>query len=233
MESTNTVNIQNLTKILIKKELKIAAGAMPLKEGKIKPDPAKGEIKIFDQDGLLQFQWTNLDKNLSDDPLAIFSGEWEWGKIPSAKGRVYVLKSKCFEEEQFYFWLQSPNKDEDAEKELVINLLFDAGNFECLRKFVKSENNSDGNGGDNYNNNRQEKTDKSEITGFSGIENLNNSAGNLGNVNSASANANNVNNNNNIGQLGKAMTNEDFIKNIASTFKNIKRKLVYFFLCLN
>ncbi len=227
MESTNTLNTQNITKFLSKKELIIAAGAMPLKDGKIKPDPAKGEIRIFEQDGLLQFQWTNLDKNLSDDPLAIFSGEWEWTKIPSAKGRVYVLKSKCFEEEQFYFWLQSPNKDEDAENEQVVNLLFDAGNFECLRRFVNSGNkSSDNNNNNNPNNNDvQEKSDKSEITGFSGFDNQNSSAGNLGNINSASANANNViNNNNNNGQAGKAMTHEDFIKNITSTFKNIKRK---------
>jgi hypothetical protein len=203
MESTTNVKT-DVNKLLTKKELKIQAGAMPIKDGKIKPDPAKGEIRLFEQDGLLQFQWTNLDKNLSDDPLAIFSGEWDWAKIPSAKGRVYVLKSKCFEEEQFYFWLQSLNKDEDAENEKIINLLFDAGNFECLRKLGNNGNNSD------------QKNEKGEITGFNDIEDqLNAGANNFNNMN--------VSGNNN-GQNGKGISNEEFIKNISSTFKNIKRK---------
>ena len=203
MESTTNVKT-DINKLLTKKELKIQAGAMPIKDGKIKPDPAKGEIRLFEQDGLLQFQWTNLDKNLRDDPLAIFSGEWDWAKIPSAKGRVYVLKSKCFEEEQFYFWLQSLNKDEDVEIEKIINLLFDAGNFECLRKLGNNGIYSD------------QKNEKGEITGFSDIEDqLNAGANNFNNMN--------VSGNNN-GQNGKGISNEDFIKNISSTFKNIKRK---------
>lgn len=205
MESTTT-KISNfktdLNKLIAKKELKLSAGTMPLKDGKIKPDTSKGEIRIFEQDGLLQFQWTNLDKKMSDDPLAIFSCEWEWSKIPSAKGRVYVLKSKCFEEEQFYYWMQSPTKDEDAENEQIINMLLDAGNFECLQKLVFNLNDNSST--------KQEKSDKGEITGFNTIDNQSNP-----NVN---------NNNNNIsGQNGKSTINEDFIKNIASSFKNIKR----------
>jgi len=194
MESTiNNIKIQN------KNEIRIPAGIMPIKDGKIKPDTSKGEIKIFQQDGLLQFQWTNLDKNISDDPLVIFSGEWEWAKIPSNKGRVYVLKSKCFEEEQFYFWMQSPNKELDIENEFLLNKIFEAGNFECLR-----------------NNNGDEIIDKNEITGINNYEQTQNSNAN-NNFNDSNMNKN---------QNGKAISNQDFIKNIANTFKNIKRIII-------
>jgi hypothetical protein len=43
-------------------EIRILAGHMPVTDGKIKPDPSKGEIRIFEKDGLVLYQWTNLDK---------------------------------------------------------------------------------------------------------------------------------------------------------------------------
>ena len=136
-------------------EIKFLAGQMPIKDGKIKPDSTKGEIRIYERDGLLIFQWTNLDKNTADEPLAIFSDEWEWIKISSAKGRIYQLKNKCFEEAQHFFWMQSPNINQDSENEKNINKIFQSGNFSVLNQNVI------------------EKEDKNEITGFNNFENQN------------------------------------------------------------
>ncbi len=194
MESTKT---NKKTKI---KEMKISAGSMPLKDGKIKPDPAKGEIYIFEKDGMLIFQWTNLDKNISEEPLVVFSGEWEWTKIPSNKGRVYVMKSKCFEDAQYYFWMQCPQKDKDEENERIINQIFEDGNFNCLNK-----------------NNKEEKEEKNEITGINNFVEQNKNL-----INPSNTQFNNINTINN-NQNEQNMKNEDFIKNLATTFKNIKR----------
>lgn len=135
-------------------EIKFPAGQMPIKDGKIKPDSSKGEIKIHEKDGLLLFEWTNLDKNQTEEPIAIFSDEWEWNKIPSAKGRVYQLKSKCFDD-QYFFWMQSPNINKDSDIEININKLFSKGDFSILNLSTN------------------EKTDKNEITGINNILNQN------------------------------------------------------------
>lgn len=161
MESIAKTNNNSIKK----NEIVIKAGIMSVHEGKIKPDSSKGEIRVFLSDGMILFQWTNLDKNIADEPLAIFSGEWEWTKIPSSKGRVYVMRSKCFEDAQYYFWIQSPNKEEDLLNEKYLNEIFDSGNFDCLNICDKNK----------------ESEDKTEITGVNNFEqNKINSAANGG-----------------------------------------------------
>jgi hypothetical protein len=168
-------------------EVRFLAGQMPIKDGKIKPDTSKGEVIIHEKDGLLIFQWTNLDKNIPDEPIAIFSDEWEWNKIPSTKGRIYQLKSKCFEDAQHYFWMQSPNVNQDSENEKNINKLFQVGNFSIL----------------NQNFNEKEKEDKNEITGFNNFNNQEQK----NNDNISKNNSNNNNNNDFIRNFTSSMNN--------------------------
>jgi len=110
--------------------LKIAAGEMPIVSGKVKPNSDKGEIRIFIRDELLQFEWTNLDKNISTDPIVIFQAEWDWVKVQTQKGRVYKLQNKCFPEEQFFYWMQGQNKSEDEINEVKIKNILESGKLE-------------------------------------------------------------------------------------------------------
>jgi hypothetical protein len=121
-------NISKKTKHV--KEYKILAGEMPSISGKVKPNSDKGEIRFSVNDGLLNFEWRNLDKNISTEPLVIFEGEWEWAKVQTQKGRVYKLQSKTFLEEQFYYWMQYPNKSEDDMNETIINHILSTGRLE-------------------------------------------------------------------------------------------------------
>jgi hypothetical protein len=109
---------------------KIAAGEMPVVSGKVKPNSDKGEIRIFIRDELLQFEWTNLDKNISSDPIVVFQGEWDWVRVQTQKGRVYKLQNKCFPEEQFFYWMQGQNKSEDEINEVKIKNILESGKLE-------------------------------------------------------------------------------------------------------
>jgi hypothetical protein len=152
-------NISKKTKHV--KEYKILAGEMPLISGKVKPNSDKGEIRFSVNDGLLNFEWRNLDKNISTEPLVIFEGEWEWTKVQTQKGRVYKLQSKTFIEEQFYYWMQYPNKSEDDMNETIINHILSTGRLEInenpnvledsgVESVVKREDNGN-QGGNNLN----------------------------------------------------------------------------------
>src|SRR5690349_8603824 len=102
-------------------EFKLQAGQMFTENGKVKPNPNKGEIRFsINSDNLLIFEWKDLQTNISTEPLVIFDNEWEWGKIGTQKGRVYCLKSVNFDD-KFYFWLQYPNSAEDQVNENIIN----------------------------------------------------------------------------------------------------------------
>jgi hypothetical protein len=110
------------------KEFKILAGEMSTIDGRVKPNSDKGEIRFYiNPDQLLTFQWKNLDKNNCSEPLVIFEGEWEWVKIDTMKGRVYILQNKSFPEDRLFYWMQYPNKSEDSTNETIINNILSSG----------------------------------------------------------------------------------------------------------
>lgn len=101
-------------------QFKFNCGRMEIIDGKVKPLPDKGHVKIYvNPDNLLCWEWNSNDGKIEEEPVVLFSDEWEWKKIPTGKGRVYHLKSKCFEDEMFY-WLQESDKslDEELEKRI-------------------------------------------------------------------------------------------------------------------
>lgn len=113
------------------KEYKIRAGEMQVVGEKVKPNPDKGEIRFFiNREELLNFEWRNLDKKSSIEPLVIFEGEWEWKKISTGKGRVYVLQNKTFIDDQLFFWMQYPNTAEDKMNETIITNILNTGKLE-------------------------------------------------------------------------------------------------------
>jgi hypothetical protein len=147
-------NMQNTSKkTKLNKEYIIQAGEMPMVSGKVKPNSDKGEIRFYEKDGLLNFEWKNTIKNISTEPLVIFEGEWEWVKVQTQKGRVYKLQNKTFQEDQFFYWMQNPNKSEDELNETIINNILNTGKLEInenpkeqedsgIESIIKREDNS-------------------------------------------------------------------------------------------
>ena len=74
--------------------------------------------------------WKNLENNIETEPLMIFGGEWEWKRIPTAKGRVFSLKNLTFPEEIYIYWMQYPNTVEDDYNETVISNILKTGQLE-------------------------------------------------------------------------------------------------------
>lgn len=146
--------MQNTSKkTKLNKEYIIQAGEMPMVSGKVKPNSDKGEIRFYEKDGLLNFEWKNTIKNISTEPLVIFEGEWEWVKVQTQKGRVYKLQNKTFQEDQFFYWMQNPNKSEDELNETIINNILNTGKLEInenpkeqedsgIESIIKREDNS-------------------------------------------------------------------------------------------
>lgn len=96
----------------------IKCGEMKIDQGKVKPNPNKGNIVIsVNSDKLLCWQWISLDKKTVSEPIVIFSDEWEWIKVPTGKGRVFQLKNKCFED-IFVYWLFDYD---DVKEKIMIN----------------------------------------------------------------------------------------------------------------
>lgn len=126
------------------KEYKILAGEMKIVEGKVKPNADKGEIRFYvNRDQLLNFEWRNLDKNITTEALVIFENEWEWKKVQTMKGRVYILQNKSFAEDKFYFWMQYPNKAEDEVNENIISNILSTGILE-IDETLKGDKNHSG-----------------------------------------------------------------------------------------
>ena len=136
------------------KEFKIQCGEMPIVSGKVKPNSDKGELRFYTNEGLLFFEWRNLDKNYSNEPLVIFGNEWEWVKHQTAKGRVYRLQNKNFPDDKFFFWMQFPNLAEDEMNANIINNILNTGKLEVnenpgvsdeqsMENFVKKEEGGD------------------------------------------------------------------------------------------
>ncbi|EJC98162.1 adhesion regulating molecule [Fomitiporia mediterranea MF3/22] len=77
--------------------------------------PTKGAIYMFNEDGLLHFQWRNRETNQINEDLILFSQDASFSKVPEAPGgRTYVLRFMSSNQKHF-FWLQdaSPARDEE------------------------------------------------------------------------------------------------------------------------
>jgi len=118
-----------------KQEFSFKCGQMLIENGKVKPDPSKGIVKIsYNPDGLLCWQWINLNDSLKNsEPIVIFSDEWEIVKVSSKKGRVFQLKSKCFDD-YYVFWMQEPDATKDSEIEEGIKKILTTGVIEIKEK---------------------------------------------------------------------------------------------------
>jgi hypothetical protein len=140
-----------------KPEFKLLAGQMVVENGKVKPNPNKGELRFaINSDNLLIFEWKDLETGISSEPLVIFDGEWEWVKRGTAKGRVYCLQSTTFGD-KLYYWMQYPNAAEDDVNENLITNILKTGRLELneekdatgdlgsVRNIVNSEGTTGGN----------------------------------------------------------------------------------------
>lgn len=141
------------------KEMKISAGRMMIDNGKVKPDPSKGEIRIFrNRDQLLIWQWRSLEKE-DDHELVIFEGEWEWIRVQTGKGRVYKLQNKVFEDDMFFYWMQNPKVELDQEIDEKIARILNTGKLEDedVKKEEAGSTNQNNQTNLNNNNNNQNK----------------------------------------------------------------------------
>lgn len=173
-------------------EFKLQVGEMIVENGKIKPNPDKGELRIFfnNRDQVLCLQWINLDKNIEREPLIIFPLEWELRKLGTTKGRVWVLQNTTFEEDKFFFWLQYSNKAEDETNEVIVNNILKTGslvidetkegegnNMTGIEGIIRSESDSQA----KVNNNIQSNANISANTNADFIKNFTNTFKSIGN----------------------------------------------------
>ena len=84
---------------MLKEEFTIKAGEMNIIDNKAKANPDKGELKFYLSEGLLFFEWKNITKNTTKEPLVITPGDWIWKKIGTSKGRVYMLQNTLYPDE--------------------------------------------------------------------------------------------------------------------------------------
>ncbi|KAF7299179.1 Adhesion regulating molecule [Mycena indigotica] len=80
----------------------------------VDPSPTKGAIVLTVDDGLLHFAWKNRTTDTTEEDLILFPGDASFVKIPSASGRVYVLKFASSDQRHF-FWLQEESTARDEE----------------------------------------------------------------------------------------------------------------------
>ena len=186
---------------MLKEEFKINVGEMNIIDKKAKANPDKGEIRFYLNEGLLFFEWKNLTKNITKEPLVITPGDWIWKKIGTSKGRVYMLQNTLYpEEEKFLFYMQFPISLDEKNSNIINNIL-KTGTLIFDNKEISNENKEQ-----NKNNNNQ---------------NLNNNLSNNNTTfqnNISNQNTNQQNNQNNIN------SNLDFIKNFTEAFRQAQKK---------
>ena len=186
---------------MLKEEFKINVGEMNIIDKKAKANPDKGEIRFYLNEGLLFFEWKNLTKNITKEPLVITPGDWIWKKIGTSKGRVYMLQNTLYpEEEKFLFYMQFPISLDEKNSNIINNIL-KTGTLIFDNKEISNENKEQ-----NKNNNNQ---------------NLNNNLSNNNTTlqnNISNQNTNQQNNRNNIN------SNLDFIKNFTEAFRQAQKK---------
>ena len=186
---------------MLKEEFKINVGEMNIIDKKAKANPDKGEIRFYLNEGLLFFEWKNLTKNITKEPLVITPGDWIWKKIGTSKGRVYMLQNTLYpEEEKFLFYMQFPISLDEKNSNIINNIL------KTGTLIFDNKENSNENKEQNKNNNNQ---------------NLNNNLSNNNTTlqnNISNQNTNQQNNQNNIN------SNLDFIKNFTEAFRQAQKK---------
>ncbi len=131
--------------IIINNSFVFRCGEMKVVNGKVQPQAINGKVTIYiNPDKLLCWQWFSDDDKLKSEPLVIFSDEWDWSKVPTKKGRVYQLKSKCFDD-VFLYWLQDPDTSKDEKLESNIKTILKNGkliNDEKLNNNINNTNTS-------------------------------------------------------------------------------------------
>ena len=186
---------------MLKEEFTIKAGEMNIIDNKAKANPDKGELKFYLSEGLLFFEWKNITKNTTKEPLVITPGDWIWKKIGTSKGRVYMLQNTLYpEEEKFLFYMQFPISLDEKNSNIINNIL-KTGTLIFDNKEISNENKEQ-----NKNNNNQ---------------NLNNNLSNNNTTlqnNISNQNTNQQNNQNNIN------SNLDFIKSFTEAFRQVQKK---------
>ena len=193
---------------MLKEEFTIKAGEMNIIDNKAKANPDKGEIRFYLNEGLLFFEWKNLTKNITKEPLVITPGDWIWKKIGTSKGRVYMLQNTLYpDEERFLFYMQFPISLEEKNSNIINNLLktgtliFDDKNISNDNK--KQNNNNQNTNNTNLNNNLTNNTTEEQNK----ISNQNS--------NTTTQQQNNQNNIN---------SNLDFIKSFTEAFRQVQKK---------
>jgi len=96
----------------------------------VTPDQRKGLVYVYQSDdSLMHFCWKDRSSGEVVDDLIIFPDDVNFKHIPPARisaarcDRIYVLKFKA-STRKFFFWMQEPKSDKDAEfAEKVNNLL--------------------------------------------------------------------------------------------------------------
>lgn len=139
--------------ISISNSFSFRSGEMKIVNGKVQPQPINGKVDIFiNPDKLLCWQWVSDDEKIKSEPLVIFSDEWDWSKVPTKKGRVYQLKSKCFDD-VFLYWLQDPDTTKDDKLESHIKVILKTGKLTQGEEKAEKANNSNIPTGNNNTNN--------------------------------------------------------------------------------
>ena len=86
------------------KEFTFECGEMIIKDKKAQANPDKGEITFYtNPEGLLCMRWKNKTQNKLNEPLVICPGDFVWKKIPSQKGRVYLLQHSIYNDDKYYY----------------------------------------------------------------------------------------------------------------------------------
>lgn len=119
-------------------------GEMFIENGKVKPNPAKGYVKIYkNEDSLLIWEWVNQDdSSKSSEPFVIFPNDCKWKKVNVNKGRVFRLISSQFEE-SFIYWIQEEDVLKDEILERKINSILERGSLENVDEILSGEDKKD------------------------------------------------------------------------------------------
>merc|ERR1711939_160775 len=93
----------------------------------VDPQPGKGLISLeqSNEDGLMHFQYKDLESNTLIDDLILFPGDATFSPVPaSTSGRVYVLKFSSSSARHFY-WMQDVSNEQDSRRAARVNALID------------------------------------------------------------------------------------------------------------
>lgn len=98
--------------ITYKLKLECLAGRMTQENGKVKPDPRRGKIRIIQDDqDMTHFQWIDINTNNIEDDIVVFAFD-SFTKVLQTKSRVYILE---YSGERNFYWLQDPDSSKDTD----------------------------------------------------------------------------------------------------------------------